>query len=52
VLAQHGLASEDEIARLDSELEEAKHRTDVQWVSSPLMFEWIGRRSVLTEALR
>lgn len=43
VLAQHGLASDDEIARLDRELEEAKQRTDVQWVSSPLMFEWIGR---------
>jgi SAM-dependent methyltransferase len=44
VLAQHGLAGEDEIARLDRELDQAKHRTDVQWVSSPLMFEWIARR--------
>ena len=44
VLAQHGLADDDEIARLDRELAEAKHRTDVQWVSSPLMFEWIARR--------
>ena len=43
VLVQHGLASDDEMARLDRELEEAKHRTDVQWVSSPLMFEWIAR---------
>jgi SAM-dependent methyltransferase len=43
-LAQHGLAEEKEIARLDRELEEAKHRADVQWVSSPLMFEWIGRK--------
>ena len=44
VLAQHGLASDDEIARLDRELADAKQRADVQWVSSPLMFEWIGRR--------
>jgi len=43
VLAQHGLADEEEIARLDRELEEAKHRAGVQWVSSPLMIEWIGR---------
>lgn len=43
VLAQHALASEEEIARLDRELDAAKARTDVQWVSSPLMFEWIGR---------
>jgi ubiquinone/menaquinone biosynthesis C-methylase UbiE len=45
VLAEHGLASEEEIARLDRELEAAKNRTDVQWVSSPLMFEWISRLS-------
>lgn len=45
-LAEHDLASEEEIARLDGELEEAKHRTGVQWVSSPLMFEWIGRRTL------
>ncbi|HEX7829139.1 MAG TPA: class I SAM-dependent methyltransferase [Thermoanaerobaculia bacterium] len=43
-LAQHGLASDDEIARLDRELEAAKHRDDVQWVSSPWMFEWIARK--------
>ena len=42
-LAQHGLASDDEIANLDRELEEAKRREDVQWVSSPLMIEWIAR---------
>jgi ubiquinone/menaquinone biosynthesis C-methylase UbiE len=44
VLAQHSLASEGEVARLDREIEDAKERTDVQWVSSPLMFEWIGRK--------
>ncbi|MEA2568320.1 MAG: hypothetical protein QOI24_321 [Acidobacteriota bacterium] len=43
-LAEHRLASEEEITRLDRELEEAKHRDDVQWVSSPLMLEWIARR--------
>ncbi|HEX7809483.1 MAG TPA: class I SAM-dependent methyltransferase [Thermoanaerobaculia bacterium] len=43
-LAQHGLASDDEIARLDRELEAAKQRDDVQWVSSPWMFEWIARK--------
>jgi ubiquinone/menaquinone biosynthesis C-methylase UbiE len=42
-MAEHRLASEDEIVRLDDELEQAKRRTDVQWVSSPTMFEWIGR---------
>lgn len=42
-IAQHALATEDEIARLDRELEDAKHRDDVQWVSSPLMIEWIAR---------
>ena len=42
-IAEHALASEDEIAHLDRELEEAKQRDDVQWVSSPLMFEWIAR---------
>lgn len=43
-LVQHELASEEEIARLDRELEEAKQRDDVQWVSSPFMLEWIGRK--------
>lgn len=42
-LAQFGLASETEIARLDAELTAAKLNPYVQWVSSPLMFEWIGR---------
>jgi ubiquinone/menaquinone biosynthesis C-methylase UbiE len=42
-LAEHGLADEAEIARLDAELAEAKRNPDVQWVSSPLMMEWIGR---------
>ena len=45
VLAQHGLASEQEIARLDRELEDAKHNAAVQWVSSPTMFEWTARAS-------
>jgi hypothetical protein len=43
VLAQHDLATDDEIARLDREIEDAKRRTDVQWVSGPLMFEWTAR---------
>jgi hypothetical protein len=43
VLAELQLASEEEIAQLDGELEEAKTRTGVQWVSSPLMIEWIAR---------
>lgn len=43
-LAEHGLASDEEIARLDRELAEAKHREDVQWVSSPLMLEWIATK--------
>lgn len=43
-LAEHGLASDEEIARLDRELAEAKRREDVQWVSSPLMLEWIATK--------
>lgn len=43
VIEQHALAGGEELARLDRELEEAK-RDDVQWTSSPLMFEWIARR--------
>jgi ubiquinone/menaquinone biosynthesis C-methylase UbiE len=46
VIAQHRLAGEEEIAQLDRELEEAKHRPGVQWVSSPLMLEWIGRKTL------
>jgi SAM-dependent methyltransferase len=42
-LAEHGLAGEAEIVHLDRELMEAKARTGVQWVSSPLMVEWIAR---------
>lgn len=45
VLAEHRLAEEEEIATLDRELSEAKGRSGVQWVSSPLMFEWIARKS-------
>lgn len=37
------LASSDELAQLDVELQQMKHR-DVQWVSSPLMFEWIATK--------
>lgn len=43
-LAEHDLADEKEIAHLDRELEAAKHRSGVQWVSSPLMLEWIARK--------
>lgn len=43
-LAYHALASEEEIARLDRELAEAARRDGVQWVSSPLMIEWIARK--------
>lgn len=46
VLAEHHLANDDEIAGLDAELVEAKQRAGVQWVSSPLMLEWIGRYGV------
>jgi ubiquinone/menaquinone biosynthesis C-methylase UbiE len=42
-IAEHALASEEEIAQLDAELRDAATRPGVQWVSSPLMFEWIGR---------
>jgi SAM-dependent methyltransferase len=44
VLAAHGLADENEIAGLDQELAEAMRRDDVQWVTSPLMIEWIARK--------
>ena len=43
-LEEHSLASRDEIEQLSSELEAASLRTNVQWVSSPLMFEWIARK--------
>jgi SAM-dependent methyltransferase len=39
-----GLSDEDEIAQLDRDLQEAKTSTGVAWVSSPAMFEWIGRK--------
>lgn len=45
VLDEHGLASNQEIESLDRELQEAKTRAGVQWVSSPLMFEWIARKT-------
>lgn len=44
VIAEHRLASADEVAELDARLEAMKARPDVQWVSSPLMFEWIARK--------
>ena len=43
-LDEHNLATRDEIEQLNSELVEASRRTDVQWASSPLMFEWIARK--------
>lgn len=42
VIAEHRLASEDEVAQLDAELR--RPREGVQWVSSPLMIEWIARK--------
>jgi SAM-dependent methyltransferase len=44
VLEQHHLATPAELAQLDAELRQMQERDDVQWVSSPLMFEWIGRK--------
>ena len=43
VIEAHKLASADEIAQLDAELQQMQERDDVQWVSSPLMFEWIAK---------
>jgi SAM-dependent methyltransferase len=43
-LEEHALATWDEVEQLNGELEEASRRTDAQWVSSPLMFEWIARK--------
>jgi hypothetical protein len=43
-LEEHALATRDEVEQLNSELIEASRRMDVQWVSSPLMFEWIARK--------
>ncbi len=45
-IALHSLRpppSSEEIARLNEELEAAKRADAIEWVSSPLMFEWIGR---------
>jgi ubiquinone/menaquinone biosynthesis C-methylase UbiE len=44
IIAEHALASEQEVARLDRDLDEAKQQREVQWVSSPVMFEWIARK--------
>lgn len=43
-LLEHSLATEAAIAALDAEAEAAKGREGVQWVSSPLMVEWVGRK--------
>ena len=43
-LLQYGLATEEEIERLAGEIDAACERDDVQWISSPLMMEWIGRK--------
>jgi SAM-dependent methyltransferase len=47
VLESNALASAIELDSLDAELEQAKQSADVQWVSSPLMIEWIARRGPL-----
>lgn len=46
-LDAHALATDEEIQRLDDELEQAK-RGDVQWVTSPMMFEWVGKKGYQT----
>jgi len=40
VIEEHRLASNDEVAELDAQLRDAHDGT--QWVSSPVMFEWIA----------
>jgi hypothetical protein len=44
VIEEHRLATSDELDQLDAELLQMKERADVQWTSSPLMFEWIARK--------
>lgn len=44
VIEERRLATAAEMEQLDAELQRMKERDDVQWVSSPLMFEWIGRK--------
>jgi SAM-dependent methyltransferase len=44
VIEEHGLTTAGELAQLDAELLAMQTRDDVQWVSSPLMFEWIARK--------
>lgn len=44
VLEAHGLATRHEVAELDRQLRDAAHRSDTEWVASPLMFEWIARK--------
>jgi ubiquinone/menaquinone biosynthesis C-methylase UbiE len=45
VLAEKNLATAEEIERLEHELLAARNAAHVQWVSSPLMFEWIARKT-------
>jgi SAM-dependent methyltransferase len=42
-LRANNVATDDEIARLDAELEAAKSAPAIEWVTSPLMIEWIAR---------
>ncbi|HYC58370.1 MAG TPA: methyltransferase domain-containing protein [Thermoanaerobaculia bacterium] len=44
VIDEHGLATNEEVAQLDAKLRQAQQLDDGQWVSSPLMFEWIARK--------
>lgn len=44
VIEERRLATADELERLDAELCDDQSRPGVQWVSSPLMFEWIARK--------
>ncbi len=41
-IREHGLATEAEVNELDAELQDAKSRSGIEWISSPLMFEWIA----------
>ncbi len=47
-LRDYALAPDDEIDRLNDELETAKRAPRIEWVSSPLMFEWIALQSALS----
>jgi SAM-dependent methyltransferase len=43
VIEEHQLASDAEVVTLSETLEQAKGNSGLQWVSSPVMFEWIAR---------